>query len=94
MKKKYANLIVPNDNVVTSVADIDENDVFNVIIGDREKTFASNHNVPFGHKIAIQEIKKGGEIVKYGHVIGIASIDIKVGDWVHIHNVMDNYEVR
>lgn len=93
MKKKYAKLIMPNDNVVTSVADINEKDNFNVKIGDTEKTFASNHNVPFGHKIAIQEIRKGGEIIKYGHVIGIASTDIKVGDWVHIHNVTDNYEV-
>lgn len=92
--KKYAKLIAPNDNVVTCVSDVNANDTFIVKKGDSETEYKANQNVNFGHKIAIKEIKKGEEILKYGQVIGIASTDIKMGDWVHTHNVSDNYEVK
>ena len=48
-----------------------------VVIGD----------VPFGHKIAARDIKKGELINKYGEEIGIATADIKKGEYVHIHNL-------
>lgn len=40
-----------------------------------------------GHKVAIDDIKIGEKIIKYGFPIGVASSDIKKGDWVHVHNV-------
>ena len=40
-----------------------------------------------GHKIALKDIKAGEKVIKYGFPIGIASSDIKKGDWVHVHNV-------
>ncbi len=43
--------------------------------------------VPYGHKIATREIKKGEHIIKYGEIIGIATSDIFTGDYVHIHNI-------
>ncbi len=43
--------------------------------------------VPYGHKCAIKPISKGGEILKYGQVIGRATTAIKVGEHVHVHNV-------
>ncbi len=92
--KKYAKLVKVGDNVVTSVADIGENETFIVKTENGEKSYKSNQKVDFGHKIAVEEIKKGEQILKYGQEIGIATADIKVGDWVHIHNVRDNYEVK
>ncbi len=47
-------------------------------------------DVDFGHKIAISNITKGTNIIKYGNPIGHASIDIKAGGWVHNHNVITN----
>ncbi len=44
-------------------------------------------DVPYGHKIAIQPIRKGELIVKYGEEIGLASADIRKGEYVHIHNL-------
>jgi len=44
-------------------------------------------DVPYGHKIALWNLKKGDEIIKYGQVIGIASREIKKGEYVHIHNL-------
>lgn len=44
-------------------------------------------NVPEGHKVAIKDIKKGEDIIKYGQVIGVANEDIKEGSHVHSHNI-------
>ena len=44
-------------------------------------------DVPYGHKIAVRDIKKGELINKYGEEIGIATKDIKKGEYVHVHNL-------
>ena len=44
-------------------------------------------DVPYGHKIAVRDIAKGELIFKYGEEIGIATKDIKNGEYVHIHNL-------
>lgn len=46
-----------------------------------------NSRVGMGHKLAVQSIKKGNAVTKYGQIIGFASEDIAPGDWVHVHNV-------
>jgi len=43
--------------------------------------------IPYGHKLAIKEIPKGEMIVKYGEIIGIATKEIRTGDYVHVHNL-------
>ena len=42
-------------------------------------------DVPYGHKIAVKDIKKGELIMKYGEEIGIATKDIVKGEYVHVH---------
>lgn len=44
-------------------------------------------DVPYGHKIALADIKKGEKIMKYGECIGMASTNIQKGDYVHVHNI-------
>ena len=43
--------------------------------------------VKMGHKFALQSIKEGEPIFKYGQTIGFAGKDIAPGDHVHVHNV-------
>jgi altronate hydrolase len=43
--------------------------------------------VPAGHKKALVDIKKGDPIIKYGNPIGLATADIKTGEWIHTHNL-------
>ena len=45
-------------------------------------------NVPYGHKIALRDIKEGEHIMKYGESIGAAMRDIPKGDYVHVHNIV------
>lgn len=40
-----------------------------------------------GHKIAVCDIQKGTDIVKYGYPIGYATKKIKAGESVHSHNM-------
>ena len=44
-------------------------------------------DIPIGHKVALQDIKKGDTIWKYGQDIGRAVADIGKGEHVHVHNV-------
>ena len=43
--------------------------------------------ISLGHKIALQDLKEGDTILKYGHDIGKVVSPIKKGGHVHVHNV-------
>jgi altronate dehydratase small subunit len=73
----------PGDNVVTLTKDAPANTFF--IVDSDEISIL--RDTPFGHKIAIKNIEGGGDIIKYGVKIGVATTDILKGEHVHIHNV-------
>lgn len=89
---KYAKQIDEKDNVITAVSDLVKGEEVVVKFKGRDKRYTCNQDVPFGHKIAISDIPKDGRIFKYGEDIGSATQDIKIGDWVHVHNVRDDYK--
>jgi len=43
--------------------------------------------VPLGHKIALDTIKNGDTVLKYGYDVGRAVADIPTGGHVHVHNL-------
>jgi len=43
--------------------------------------------IPLGHKIALDDIKPGDTVLKYGHDIGRAVTPIGKGRHVHVHNL-------
>ena len=77
-----ALLMTERDAVVTAVDDLEAG--HEVHVDDRTITLADD--VPFGHKFAIRPIGRGDDVVKYGEVIGRATVEIAPGDWVHTHN--------
>ena len=74
------------DNVATLI-DTGEAGVACTLQGEATGTVTLRSAVPFGHKICVRATPAGGDICKYGQVIGQASKDLAVGDHVHIHNV-------
>ncbi|GEK66503.1 UxaA family hydrolase [Paracoccus denitrificans] len=44
-------------------------------------------DVPSGHKIALRAVAPGEPVLKYGQVIGVATVAIAPGDHVHLHNL-------
>lgn len=87
---KIALKVDANDNVATIFADGIE-DGTDVEIRDKMggcTSVATIGAVPYGHKIAVRDIRKGEPVIKYGEHIGAASADIRKGEYVHIHNMV------
>jgi len=76
------------DNVVVAIKLIKRGTVLNVTGNNIEVI----EDIPQGHKIAITNIKKGENVIKYGFPIGYGTEDIKSGSLVHTHNVKTNLE--
>ena len=49
--------------------------------------FPTLEEIPASHKIALRDIPKGEEIIKYGEIVAVSTRDIKKGEWVHTHNL-------
>ena len=54
---------------------------------DADTTVVATAHIGAGHKIALRPIPRGGVVLKYGQVIGVARDAILAGDHVHVHNV-------
>lgn len=77
------------DSVGVAVADITKGEkVYGAFLhGDELVEVVANSDIPLGHKIAIKNVAKGEFVIKYCEKIGLATQDIRVGDWVHTHNL-------
>lgn len=82
------------DNVATAIKDLYKGQVVKVSVMDEAITLELLEDVPFGHKFALIDIPEGGLVVKYGEPIGIATMNIKKGQYVHVHNVTGQRGVR
>ena len=80
-------MCIRDSNIATTLEDITKGEEVKVEIKGDVKSIKISDDIPFGHKFSLVEIKKGNDVVKYGEVIGMASEDIKKGDYVHVHNL-------
>ena len=80
--------ISTKDNVAVAIAPIAAGET--AAFGDGQVT--AKENIPQGHKIAVDGIAPGEQVVKYGYPIGHATAEIKAGEWVHTHNMATNLE--
>lgn len=74
------------DNVAIAVCDVKK--------GEREQIegqeIMAAQDIPFGHKIALEDIQAGSDVIKYGVPIGHAAEMIRKGMWAHENNVKTN----
>ncbi|MCY6484629.1 UxaA family hydrolase [Clostridium aestuarii] len=89
MSEKIVGLQVNDlDNVATVFQDTKKEAIVEVIDKKgNKKLIKTLADIPFGHKIAVKFTKKGEQITKYGEEIGVATQNIEIGDYVHIHNL-------
>lgn len=89
MAERFALKIHEQDNVATIFTnDVHAGDTAMVKdSGGQTELIPILSDIPYGHKIALTDIKAGQRINKYGEEIGIASVDITRGAHVHIHNL-------
>jgi hypothetical protein len=88
---KRAILINSSDNVATVLDDVVKGDKVSIMspAGEAVKVINARQAIPNRHKIAIQDIRKDTEVVKYGEAIGVAKNVINKGGYVHIYNVSE-----
>jgi len=86
---KKAVQIDEEDNVATVTSNVSQGEAMEVLSPEgavilRPKALDA---IPFGHKVALVELERGDTVIKYGETFGVASRPIRVGEWVHTHNV-------
>jgi altronate dehydratase small subunit len=82
-----ALMLHPSDNVATAVRPLEEGEYITVFVAGRETTVMLVQSVPSGHKFALQDTPAGEKVTKYGETIGRATVFIRAGEHVHIHNL-------
>jgi len=82
IRTKNAVKINTQDNVATVLE--------NIIADDYVLDIKAKCDIPMGHKIALQSIAAGGNVIKYGNPIGHAMVAINPGEHVHNHNIKTN----
>ena len=75
------------DNVVTCMTEISAGETVTYRKGDRICTINAKNDIPYCHKIALSDIPKGGQVIKYGESLGEVSEDIQAGSWIADHNL-------
>lgn len=87
MTYKKVHLHDEKDNVAVALEEMNSGDKIKVKTEKGEIEVPIGKEISFGHKIALEDIGKDQEVVKYGVVIGLAKENIKAGDHVHVHNL-------
>ncbi len=88
MEDKKLLLIQPDDNAAVALETLEKGTVCTV----GGQTVTLKDDIPTAHKVALCDIEPGGQVVKYGLPIGHATMAIRKGEHVHIHNVTTNLE--
>ena len=78
-----------NDMVATALVNLPK--------GESAKVYSVNNEfiveltaleaIPYGNKIALEDIEKNSKVIKYGSTIGETTERINRGQLVHVHNV-------
>ena len=75
------------DNVATAVQDLKKGQQAAVRLGREINHVSIMEDIPYGHKFAVRKINKEENILKYGEVIGRATMEIEAGCHAHVQNI-------
>jgi len=81
------------DNVATALEDLEPGlvDVMGSTVESQAEAFET---ISLGHKLSVRTIGAGDTIIKYGVPIGVATVRIPAGHWVHLHNCRSQVDER
>ena len=77
-------LLDPRDNVAIATKDIHADETLTVA----DRVVRVHDDIPQGHKVALEAMPTGTDVLRYGEVIGQTTSDVAVGDHVHVHNLI------
>ena len=88
MSHAKALIMKQEDNVATLLQDTSAYTVVSLLCkGKAIDTVEIFEDIEMFHKIALVDLEKGQQVRKYGEVIGVTTEGIKLGEYVHTHNV-------
>jgi altronate dehydratase small subunit len=91
MASKARSIVInEKDNVATALELLEAGTTVFVEIRGQAGELRLPSSIPVGHKFALCEIGTGEHVVKYGEPIGQASVRIRPGEHVHIHNIVSH----
>lgn len=82
-----ALLMDATDNVVTCVREVAAGELVVYRKGQEVNTVMAVEDIPYCHKIALEDIAEGAEVIKYGESLGRTSEHIGRGCWVSHRNL-------
>lgn len=86
MSTEIVLIFSPKDNVGTAIRELSQGDLFSA--GERRgRELKCRETIPYGFKVALEDIPKGEAIIKYGEIIGRSTRPIEAGEMVHVHNI-------
>lgn len=75
------------DNVATALQDLKAGQRAAVRLGRELNHPTVREDIAYGHKFTVRAIRRGEDILKYGEVIGRATVDIGAGCHAHVQNI-------
>lgn len=75
------------DNVVTCVNEVAKGELVVYRKGEEVCSLKAEEDIPYCHKIALTDMEKGAEVIKYGESIGATSEFVARGHWVSHNNL-------
>lgn len=72
--------------MIVALTDLKKDEI--IVVEDKE--IQLKEDIRRGHKFAIEDIKEGENVMKYGAPIGHATKSIFKGEWIHSHNTKTN----
>jgi len=76
------------DDVVISLHEIRKGENIQIQTADKALIdIKARDDIPKGHKMLVQSVKQGEDVLKFGYSIGKAKEDLSAGEWVHTHNL-------
>ena len=82
-----AILLDEKDNVVTCIKEVKAGEEVSYRTEAGEMTLRANEDIPYCHKVALRDLNKGDQVIKYGEMIGQLSRSVAAGCWVNEHNL-------
>jgi len=79
--------LAPQDNVAVALHPLRAGDT----VSCDGTALTLDRDIGIGHKVAVRAIAAGEAIVKYQCPIGLATVPIAPGAYVHTHNVRSGY---
>ncbi|MBI5116654.1 UxaA family hydrolase [Candidatus Poribacteria bacterium] len=77
--------LCPGDNVAVALRPLSKGQI--AVTADAGEMVRLLQRIPIYHKFALEEMRKGSQVTKYGEKIGRATRPIRAGEHVHTHNL-------